>query len=68
MSDNGVRTQQLLARNAVASRPDGPDAIASVLGALWYNIFATNDAHDKLGGNPFGNNGRSYSDPLLNTR
>ncbi len=38
---------------------------------LWYNVFATNDATAKLGGNPFGNRLRWYSgsghDFLLNT-
>jgi alpha-beta hydrolase superfamily lysophospholipase len=27
---------------------------------LWYNVFGTNDATTKLGGNPFGNTGRWY--------
>jgi len=30
-------------------------------GALWYNVFATNDAKAKLGGQPFGNADRVYS-------
>ena len=34
------------------------------LGILWYNVFATNDAVDKLGGRPFDNFDRVYSDPL----
>jgi uncharacterized repeat protein (TIGR01451 family) len=29
-------------------------------GALWYNVFATNDAKAKLGGQPFGNADRVY--------
>jgi len=37
---------------------------------LWYNVFATNDARDKLGGNPFDNHNRRYTgsanDRLLN--
>jgi hypothetical protein len=37
---------------------------------LWYNVFATNDARHKLGGNPFGNRNRWYTgsanDRLLN--
>lgn len=34
-----------------------PDAIVS---ALWYNVFATDDAAATLGGNPYDNIGRSY--------
>ena len=30
------------------------------INALWYNVFATNDAVSKLGGNPYGNRGRWY--------
>ena len=45
------------------------DAVTSV---LWYNVFATNDAIVKLGGNPFDNKNRWYSgslsDLLLNLR
>ena len=29
--------------------------VNTALDALWYNVFATNDAVQKLGGNPFGN-------------
>ena len=32
----------------------------TVLGLLWYNVFATNDARRKLGGNPFDNRDRRY--------
>jgi len=42
----------------------------TVLGVLWYSVFATNDATAKLGGQPFTNAGRVYqgslSDTLLN--
>ncbi len=42
----------------------------SVADALWYNVFATNDAVEKLGGQPFSNIGRWYrgsnNDVLLN--
>jgi hypothetical protein len=37
---------------------NAPDAVAE---ALWYNIFATNDARQTLGGIPFDNIGRNYS-------
>jgi alpha-beta hydrolase superfamily lysophospholipase len=42
----------------------------TVLGILWYNVFATNDGVDKLGGRPFDNRNRLYAgsdhDFLLN--
>lgn len=31
---------------------------------LWYNVQATNDAREQLGGNPFGNGGRAYTGSL----
>lgn len=44
--------------------------ISTTQNLLWYNIFATNDARDQLGGNPYGNAGRIYAgsadDPALN--
>lgn len=44
----------------------------TVLGILWYNVFATNDGIAKLGGQPFDNRTRLYvgsdNDFLLNLR
>ena len=44
----------------------------TTLNLLWYNVFATNDARQKLGGNPFDNINRAYSgsaqDSLLNEK
>lgn len=40
----------------------------TALGILWYNVFATNDAIDKLGRRPYDNFDRVYSgtgDPIL---
>lgn len=48
----------------VARVPFAPAAldtnVATALDLLWYNVFATNDANDKLGGNPFDNSNRLY--------
>jgi len=33
----------------------------TTLDLLWYNVFGTNDARAKLGGNPYGNRARVYS-------
>jgi hypothetical protein len=40
---------------------DPSSAIESIVDALWYNVFATNDARTQLGGNPYGNRLRWYS-------
>jgi hypothetical protein len=35
-------------------------AVQTTIEVLWYNVFATNDAAQKLGGNPYSNIGRWY--------
>ena len=55
------KARQLL---RVTKAPVGLDPITveeTVLGVLWYNVFATNDARQKLGGQPFDNRLRWYS-------
>jgi len=55
-------TNQLLAVTHAPFDPADPATrIETVLGILWYNVFATNDAVDKLGGQPFDNRLRWYS-------
>jgi len=50
------RAIELLRVAKAPYEPGNPVTIArTVLDILWYNIFATNDARLKLGGNPFGN-------------
>jgi hypothetical protein len=72
MSANPSRTAQLIKVGGIAVDPANPaSAVTSVLAALWYNVFATNDARAKLGGgNPYDNRLRFYSgsanDFLLN--
>lgn len=39
---------------------DPADPAQTVVDLLWYNIFATNDAREELGGQPFDNNPRLY--------
>ena len=45
---------------------------SATLNLLWYSVFATNDARQKLGGNPFDNVNRVYTgsanDSILNER
>jgi pimeloyl-ACP methyl ester carboxylesterase len=69
---NPTATAQLL---NVTQAPYDPGDLTSigntVLGILWYNVFATNDGIAKLRGQPFDNNPRDYvgslNDPSLNS-
>jgi pimeloyl-ACP methyl ester carboxylesterase len=71
LAANPLNTQQLL---SVAGAPFDPSDLNTIgettLGILWYNVFATNDAVNKLGGRPFDNFERvytgSFDDALLN--
>jgi pimeloyl-ACP methyl ester carboxylesterase len=51
------RTAQLL---AVTGEP-AENAALTVVGVLWYNIYATEDARARLGGQPFDNATRVYT-------
>jgi len=54
-------TEQLLKVTGAATDPNDPDSIEeTVVGVLWYSFFATNDAVETLGGNPYGNWFRRY--------
>lgn len=51
-----------LARVAGIPIPDAVAAAASTIAqVLWYNVFATADAQERLGGNPYTNVGRQYA-------
>lgn len=41
---------------------DAKGVADAAVGLLWYNVFGTNDARTKLGGNAYGNRLRWYSD------
>ncbi|MCX6043690.1 MAG: prolyl oligopeptidase family serine peptidase [Chloroflexi bacterium] len=65
---NAAKVDQLL---AVAYQQNYPANKTQTIGdILWYNIFATNDASTKLGGQPFTNQAHNYTgsadDPTLN--
>jgi hypothetical protein len=65
------KTAQLISVGRMAvDAADPSSAIESIVAALWYNVFATNDANARLGGNPFENRLQWYSgsanDLLLN--
>jgi pimeloyl-ACP methyl ester carboxylesterase len=56
-----ARTSQLLRVTDAPVDPTNPASVEqTVLGVLWYNVFATNDALAKLGGQPFDNSLRWY--------
>ena len=56
----GARTD---ARRARRVRPgQSRHVINTAISLLWYNVFGTNDAVRKLGGNPFGNRLTWYFD------
>jgi len=58
---NQSKLDQLLKVAKTPFDKNDPQTIEmSVHDALWYWVFATNDANDKLGGQPFDNVGRRY--------
>ena len=68
---NPLNTQQLLSVTGAPIDPSNPATIGeTTVGILWYNVFATEDAIKKLGGQPFDNRDRVYigslDDTLLN--
>lgn len=69
---NPLKTAQLVSTGKIPIGLNPANAGEAVLSALWYNVFATNDAMATLGGNPFDNSRRWYSgslnDILLNLR
>jgi hypothetical protein len=55
-------TQVLKVTNAPPYQWTDATTVSTTIGSiLWYNIFATNDARIKLGGQPFDNMNRQYS-------
>jgi pimeloyl-ACP methyl ester carboxylesterase len=63
------KTLQLLTTSRAAIDPTNQASILqTTLGVLWYNVYATNDAASKLGGQPFDNAARHYSGSLNDAR
>jgi hypothetical protein len=62
---NAVSVTQLLNVTQAAVDPADPASVlTTTLGILWYNVFGTNDANVKLGGQPFDNWTRTYTGSL----
>jgi len=56
-----ARLDKLLKVSRAPFDPNVPQSkIDTALGILWYNVFATSDAREKLGGNPYDNSRRLY--------
>ncbi len=71
LAANPAARDQLLAVTHAPYDPANPATKdETILGLLWYDVFATNDAATKLGGNPYGNRYTIYTgssnDLLLN--
>ncbi len=59
---NAVSVTQLLNVTGAAYVPTDTETISNTIRTvLWYNVFATNDAVAKLGGQPFDNQSRVYA-------
>jgi pimeloyl-ACP methyl ester carboxylesterase len=65
LAANPLKTAQLISTGNIPIGLNPANAGEAILSALWYNVFATNDAMDTLGGNPFDNRSRWYSGSLL---
>jgi hypothetical protein len=59
---NPAAARQLIEVSHAAIDPADPTTIGTTIeNVIWYSVFGTNDANAKLGGNPYGNQGRIYS-------
>lgn len=59
-ADAATTLELLTVAGAPHDPQDLPSAGATVLGILWYDIFALPDARARLGGQPYDNQGRTY--------
>lgn len=59
-NDPGRTLELLTAAGAPHGTDDLPAAPATVIDALWYDVFALPDAGQRLGGQPYDNIGRTY--------
>jgi pimeloyl-ACP methyl ester carboxylesterase len=59
--DDPVATGELLSVTGAPVDPGDPETrVATVTDLLWYSVYATNDAQDRLGGQPYDNTARAY--------
>ena len=60
MKGNPQGTRQLIRTAGISIGRTSLNTANAITGALWYNVFATNDAVATLGGSPYSNIGRMY--------
>jgi hypothetical protein len=68
VNSNVLTTLQLLATAKIPIGLSFSNAADAIAGAIWYNIFATNNAIDVLGGNAYDNIGASYTGSFNDAR
>ncbi len=56
----GAALQLINTSNAAIDPEDPTSVTTTAVNVLWYNVFGTNDAAEKLGGNPYDNHARLY--------
>jgi pimeloyl-ACP methyl ester carboxylesterase len=60
IASNPEAARQLYRSVGAQVNPDPAGLATTATQVLWYNVFGTNDANRKLGGNPFDNSSRFY--------
>ena len=72
VSSNPLATLQYLSTSNIPIGLSSSNVADAIVSALWYNVFATNDAVSTLHGNPYDNIGRvykgSFNDSKLNAQ
>ncbi|HEU5039185.1 MAG TPA: hypothetical protein VFT84_00085, partial [Gemmatimonadales bacterium] len=62
LENDPTATAELLAVTGAPVDPLDPETIgATVIDLLWYSVFSTEDAQDRLGGQPYDNSTRVYA-------
>jgi pimeloyl-ACP methyl ester carboxylesterase len=61
LTDDPTTAAELAAVVGIPVPDDAAGAAAAIDAVLWYNVFATDDAQERLGGQPYSNVGREYS-------
>jgi pimeloyl-ACP methyl ester carboxylesterase len=61
LADDPATAAELAAVAGIPVPGDAAGAAAAIDEVLWYNVFATADAQERLGGQPYANVGRQYA-------
>ena len=68
VNKNPLATFQFLSTSNIPIGLNPANAADAIVSAIWYNVFATNDARATLGGNPYDNIGRTYKGSFNDAR